>query len=257
MGVITGMNDPQAANLSTADSRPAVRVRKGVLSSAWVWMTLACVMLGASGAVRAWQDRRFSTAQIRVEDPPFPLKDLPQTLGDWRVQERGESSLDPEVARIAGCSDHVIRTYANITTGANLSVLIIFGPAQAVFGHRPEVCYPAAGYQPIEESLLRPIPDGSAHQAVFRSQIYSRRREQRRWREEVYYSFRHGGRWFPDMEQFWKEFRHDPSMFKVQVQRPVIESERRDLENPTEQFLALLLPEIERRAARGPKKQEP
>jgi hypothetical protein len=86
--------------------------------------------------------------------------------------------------------------------------------------------------------------------------VFAKRREQRGRRQEVYFSFRHGDQWSPDPERFWKNFRHNPSMFKVQVQRLVAESERRDLHNPTEQFLAELLPEIERRIAQAPKTPE-
>jgi len=45
-------------------------------------------------------------------------------------------------------------------------------------------------------------------------------------------------------------------MFKVQVQRPVPVSERREVSNPTEQFLALLLAQIEERIAAAPKGPE-
>jgi hypothetical protein len=36
----------------------------------------------------------------------------------------------------------------------------------------------------------------------------------------------------------------------------VSESERRELNNPTEQFLALLLPELERRVAQAPREPQ-
>jgi hypothetical protein len=217
-------------------------------------MTLACLLLGASGGVRAWQDHRFATVQQDVAVSPFPLKDLPQVLGEWRAQDGDETSLDPEVARIAGSSDHVIRTYRNATTGQSLSVLILFGPAQIVYAHRPEVCYPAAGYRPVAESLSRPVA-GSGAPAEFTAQIYARQRNQQQWRQEVYFSFLHGDHWTPNPGQFWKDFRHHPSMFKVQVQRTVPEFERRELNNPTEQFLGLLLPEIERRVAQAPRSE--
>jgi hypothetical protein len=216
-------------------------------------MTLACVLLGASGGVRAWQDHRFSTMLHQTEAPPFPLKELPKTLGDneWRAQDGGEQSLDPEVARIAGCSDSVIRSYRNTRTGVSVTVLILFGPAQAVYGHTPEVCYPSAGYQLVAPALPRTVACGNRPAAGFRSEVFARQRDQRHRREEVYYSFRHGDRWSPDPFQNWKDFRHHPSMFKVQVQRPIAESEQRELNNPTEHFLALLLPEIERRLAQA------
>jgi hypothetical protein len=182
------------------------------------------------------------------------LKDLPRVLGEWRTQEGSEITLDPEVARIAGSSDHVLRTYTSATTGQKLSVLILFGPAQTVYGHRPEVCYPAAGYQPVAETLTRTIATGgTGPPAEFFSQVYARRQDLHRTRQEVYFSFRHGDRWSTDPGRFWKEFRHNPSMFKVQVQRLAGESERREEANPTEQFLALLLPEIERRIAKAPR----
>jgi hypothetical protein len=250
------MSDPNATPPPAPDSTPAARSPGRVLSSPWVWMTLASALLGASGGVRAWQDYRFATVQDRVEAPPFPLNDLPKTLGEWRVVEGGEARLAPEVARVAGCSDHVIRTYNNATTGVSLVVLVLYGPAQNVFGHRPEVCYPSAGYQVVEEAIRRTIARGAGPPAEFRSAVFARQRDQQRGREEVYYSFRHGERWAPDMAQFWKDFRHHPSMFKVQVQRPVAASERRALENPTEQFLARLLPEIDRRVAHTPRGPE-
>src|SRR4051812_28043358 len=86
---------------------------RGAAASPWVWMTLACVFLGGSGAVRAWQDYRFATVQGQVVSSPFPLTDLPTVLGDgeWRVREGAESTLDPEVAQVAGCTDSLIRTY--------------------------------------------------------------------------------------------------------------------------------------------------
>jgi hypothetical protein len=219
-------------------------------------MTLACLLLGASGGVRAWQDYRFDTVQNYVAASPFPLKDLPKVLGDWQAVEGSDTNLDPEVARIAGSSDHVIRTYSNTTTKQSVSVLILFGPAKFVFAHTPDVCYPMAGYQAVAETLSRTVSIGTGPAAEFSSQVYAKSHDPRRKRQEVYFSFRHADRWFPDPARFWKNFRHNPSMFKVQVQRLVGETERRELNNPTEQFLALLLPEIERRIAQAPKAPE-
>lgn len=241
--------------MSQINSQPTASPLAGAQSprrftaSPWVWMTLASALLGVSGVVRAWQDARFTTALSRMEDSPFPLKDLPRSLGSWRVLDGVERRLDPEVARVAGCSDHVMRTYTNTTNGVSISVLILFGPAQEVFGHRPEICYPAAGYQMTGEPLFRTVSNGSRPAAGFRSELYTRQAQHQQRLDEVYYSFRHGDRWSPDVDQFWKEFRHNPSMFKVQIQRAMLASENRQLNNPTEEFLALLVPEIERRIA--------
>jgi hypothetical protein len=216
-------------------------------------MTLACILLGASGGVRAWQDHRFATVENYTERSPFDLKELPKTLGDWQAVEGSETSLKPEIARIAGSTDHVIRTYINTTTGQSIIVLVLFGPARVVFSHRPEICYPENGYKSVAETLSRTIPSSMGSAAEFFSQVYAHPDDPRRIRQEVYSSFRHADRWSPDPERFWKNFRHNPSMFKIMVQRLVGESERRELNNPTEQFLALLVPEIERRIAQAQK----
>ena len=135
----------------------------------------------------------------------------------------------------------------------SLTVLILFGPAQIVYGHQPAVCYPAAGYRPVAGTLTRSVANGSGPAGGVLLAGICQAKRSAGWRQEVYFSFRHGDRWSPDPGRFWKEFRHHPSMFKVQTQRLVTESEsskaRREQDNPTEQFLALLLPEIERRVA--------
>jgi hypothetical protein len=253
MSLTVSTTDPT----SIAADRPAHRPRERAAWSPWPWMALTCVLLGASGGVRIWQDHRFATAQNRVEASPFPLKDLPRTFGDWHVQDGSEKDLDPEVAQIAGCSDSVIRTYINTITGVSVNVFVLFGPAQIVFGHRPEICYPSAGYRMVSDPALREIPIRSGSAALFRNEIFAREGEKRLRREEVLYSFRHGEQWSPDVERFWKDFRHHPSMFKIQMQRSVSEAEQHhELNNPSEQLLALLLPEIERRVAKAQQGRE-
>ncbi len=234
----------------SSDPRRDVRAGRTGTRSPWAWMLLACALLGASGGVRAWQDYRFGTALKQSEAPPFPLKDLPKVLGDWRSREGTEEKLDPEVARVAGCSDHVIRTYMNRTTGVSVTLLVLYGRADEVSYHLPVTCYPAAGYGAVEMPEMREIP-GDHTPALFRSEVFARGGSAR-VRAEVYHAFLHGGRWIPDARGSWKEFRHHPSMFKVQTQRVVAERERRNVNNPSEQFLAVLLPEIERRLSPSP-----
>jgi Protein of unknown function (DUF3485) len=210
-------------------------------------MMLACALLGTSRGVRYWQDYRFSAALKRSEAASFPLSELLKTIGDWQLQEGSATTLDPKVAQIAGCTDHIVGTYVNKLTGVSLSVLVLFGPAQVVSRHIPAVCYPSAGYKSIDEPMLHTIALGTGRRSVLlRSEVFARGEGASAEREEVYYAFRHDQRWFPDAADDWKLFRHKPCMFKVQTQRRVAEFERRYLNNPTEQFLGLLLAEIER-----------
>jgi hypothetical protein len=233
------INDPTP----TLRGGPAREVRDGsaAIRSPWVWMILASALLGASGGARAWQDSRFGAALKQSDVPPFPLKELPYELGCWKARQGSETRLDPEIARIAGCSDHLIRTYTDQTTGVSLVLLVLFGRSSEVAMHTPQVCYPSAGYAPVEAPMVRPIPGLTA---LFRSEVFAKGVG---GREEVHHSFLFNHQWIPEASGAWKQFRHHPSMFKVQVQRHVAENERRGVNNPTEEFLKVLLPEIEGR----------
>jgi hypothetical protein len=240
--------DPQT---ESAVAEPAVAPRiTGV--RLWVWLPLSLILLGSSGLFRTWQDRRLEEITTKSEPPPFPLKELPQQLEGWRLVEGGEQQLDPQIARIAGSSDHLIRTYANEQTGVTITVLLIYGQGQYLSQHVPEVCYPNTGFIPADEATDREVLTNRGY-ARFRSLAFAKLGGAGDFRDEVYYSFRHEGRWYPDAAADWKRLRQNPSMFKLQLERRLAPRERRHIGNPTEQFLSVFLPVLERRIAGTPK----
>lgn len=219
---------------------PAPPGRRGWV---WVWPVLAGVLLGASGLVRAWQDRQLEAAAQAAETAPFPMADLPRTLGeDWKAQGP-DQVLDPQTLTVAGASDYVARAYTDTRTGVVLTVLVVFGPAERILGHIPEVCFPATGYAPADsaQDYQIKLPSGPAR---FRSLVFARGQGPTAEREEVYYGFRHAGRWSPNAAGTRKRLRLEPATYKVQVQRRVGEGEGRGLNNPTESLLAALVPEL-------------
>lgn len=238
---------PATSNLPGTNraDRPAPSAR-----AFWLTAILACGLLGASGSARRWQADRFVSRAELGKLATFPLKDLPRTFGDWTLMEGGERQIDPQILRVAGSSDHILRIYKDEQTGVTLTAMVLYGRSDLVYGHTPDICYPSSGY-----SLVEPFEDRAiryaevAPPATFRSALYSKSSGGSGGREEVYYAFRHDGRWLPDAAGQHKMFRRSPFMYKVQVQRRVGENERRDQNSPTEQFLKALLPEIERRSA--------
>jgi hypothetical protein len=211
-------------------------------------MTLAVTLLSASGAVRRWQDWRFGTVSRAATAPPFPLKSLPHEFGDWHMLEGSEHSLDARIARVAGSSDHVVRTYVNESTGVRVTALILYGNGEALSGHSPEVCYPSAGFKLVDGPYPREVATGQGKK-LFRSMLFVKEGAESGPREEVFYSFRHEGQWFVDAEKFWKVFRHKPSLYKIQTQRRAVVGEHLDKDNPSEDFLALLVDSLERHLA--------
>ena len=220
----------------------------------WAWAVIACVLLAGSGAVRAMQDRRHKDERNYVEACPIALATIPTKLGVWRLVDGGERKLDDLTMRITGSSQHIMRTYADDLTGVTMTVLVLFGPAEPVLPHTPEVCYPSSGFSKVDgpsDSTIKFSPGGDAEgrpaveEARFRSGVYQKSAGRLTFREAVYYSFRLDGRWSPDVGAGRKFPRRNPGIFKIQVQRPVVEGESLGKGDPMEQFLSALLAEIE------------
>jgi hypothetical protein len=211
------------------------------------WIVIVCVLLGLSGTVRHWRSLQFLTLENQSKESPFPLKEIPYVLGTWRAAEGAEATLDPEIARIASSTDHVIRAYVDDKTGERVTVLMLNGPSQFVFAHTPDVCYPASGFAAVIPSREIQIPiEGEARTAAFSEALYGKSLGGLTELSEVYYSFLNGGVWRSEMAGQWKQFRYHPGMFKVQVERRVKTPQLGD--SPTKGLLALLVKEIERRS---------
>jgi hypothetical protein len=184
---------------------------------------------------------------------PFPLEDLPRDLKDWTSVKELDSRLDPEIARIAGSSDHIIRTYKNKKTGEEVTALVLYGLANSVFGHIPEVCFPAVGYKQRGASVDQQfsIPDsttpGRYRSASFTKSVGGIGSYQV---EEVYYTFLHNAEWLPDLSSRWKSFRYHPAMFKIQLHhhasRLATTEDRSD-----ESLLSQIAQEIDRQISRN------
>lgn len=191
-------------------------------------LVLIGLLLGASGTYRYWRDYQFSTLEVQSRNSPFPLKEITATLGGWQLMEGTEATLDPRIARIAGSTDHIIRGYQNAKTGEKATVLVLYGPAQLVFAHTPEICYPSTGFRPMvkPEDMTIPGLDGSPT-PEFRHALYGRSQAGASQMNDVFHSFRNGGVWTPEMASRWKQFRHNPGMFKIQIERAVTDSDPR------------------------------
>ncbi len=217
-------NTPHAGASTHQGVVDAGRVSSERNSSPWKWMALACLLLGISGGERFWRDQQFAKLRVESMACPFPLADLSKSLGTWQAIDDKEAHLDPEIARNAGSTDHILRTYFDSKSGEKIHVMVLYGLAADVCPHIPEICYPASGHQklmPMPKDVEIDIP-GLSNPARFYSQIYFRPMGPAGGEyAEVYYSFRLAGNWRPDMFGESKKFRAAPGMFKVQTSREV------------------------------------
>jgi Protein of unknown function (DUF3485) len=220
--------------------------------SPWALMIATCLLLATSGGVRFWRAGQFETIARENERCPFALNEFPKILGTWRMDEGATPELDAQIARIAGANAHLLRNYIDQKSGAVVLVLILYGNANSVFGHSPEICYPANGYQ-----LATPpgIADhqfsGSTSQfpVRFRSAIFGKNVGATNRYEEVYYTFRHNEHWLPEVANQWKLFRYHPGMFKVLLQRPTTELSTAN--SPAESLLREIVREVDVRIAQN------
>jgi Protein of unknown function (DUF3485) len=186
----------------------------------WKWAAITCLILLISGGIRFGRDMQFRGIAQQSAKCPFPLSDLPTALGTWTAVPNSDTHLDPAIARLAGSSDHVIRSYVSSTTHEVATVLVLYGLADSVFAHTPEICYHAAGFQFVGPAVDREVllPD-SPTPVRFRGMYVSKPGVGMMDYSEVVWSFWHAGSWWPNMGTRWKYFRSAPGMFKVQIQR--------------------------------------
>jgi len=245
--------DLAAPSAPAASPSPSPRAAgRGV--GLWGRVVLACLVLAAAGGLRSWQGRQIAATLDRAKGSPFPLEELPLTLGDWdgRVHE-----FDPHIARATGSTDIVLRNYVNRKTGASVDLIVLYGPAVDVWVHTPEQCYPAAGYDLDEDPSDYEVKT-AVGRSRFRSLVYKKDQGGSTERQEVYYAWLFGGRWTPDLDSA-KRIERTPSLYKIQLARLLADRELRDgapapdgsldQSNPCRALLQELLPEIERRRA--------
>ena len=231
-------------SLATDESRPNPRDpdRKGFTAATWIRIALACSVLFISGSLRLWQTKRIEARLNQGSKPAFDLNDIPMTLGSWK----GETTkIDPNIARGTGADIVVTRRYVNQDTGVAVDMILLFGPAVNMFIHLPELCYPAAGYSQVEGPASCPIKAGS-ETVPFRSLVYGKGEGVATDLQEVYYTWRYDNKWSPDVGN-QKFFERIPGMYKVHLARHLGQGEKREVGNPCEALLKVLIPELERR----------
>jgi hypothetical protein len=215
------------------------------LVSPWALTLATCLLLATSGGVRFWRDSQFRKIARDNEKCPLALDEFPKNLGMgvWYTDEKTQTVLDPEIARIAGANSHLLRTYVHKESETKVLALILYGRASSVFGHTPEVCYPASGYQQVMTSVDHQFTDSSSpFPAQFRSAFFSKNMGPVTRYEEVYYTFYHNDHWLPEVAQQWKLFRYHPGMFKVLLQRQTTDLSTAN--SPTESLLKEIVREI-------------
>ena len=210
----------------------------------WGRVAMVVVVLVASGLVRGRQERRVEAALAGGRESPFPLATIPEILGDWVGTP---IEMDARLVEATGSSDHITRRYIDQRTGVAVDAIVLYGPTSDIFIHSPELCYPKAGYAQAGETYDRRVASGGIDVPV-RSLAFQKGDPSQPERQEVYFSWRYNGRWSTSVSSP-KQSERIPGMYKVQVARRISPRESRTIDNPCEDFLGALFPDLESRIA--------
>lgn len=233
--------------VSVVSEQPSAVRSQGKARVSWARVVFACAVLLLAGVVRYWQERRVEAVLQSGRNVGFPLKMLPMSLGPWRVPGEREEDLDPEIKQVTRTIDFVKRHYVNEQTGVGVDILILYGSVS--IAHKPEICYPGAGFTLVENPRRRTLPVAGGA-ATFLSLIFAKGEGGAVEKQEVLYSLRVGSKWTVDLD--FKRLERVPSLYKVQLSRRVGPGERLENAGPCVSFLDAMLPELENRISGRP-----
>jgi hypothetical protein len=202
----------------------------------WMAALSASAALLASGVVHGiWTDRWQPAVDVtRAADH---LDDLPLEIGLWQGQRM---EVKPGQAG-AGVAGFVQRRYENPRTGAAVVVALVCGRPGPVSIHTPEVCYGASGYL-VGNRQRVPAP-GSQGNFWKTDAVRTTATDEIRLR--IYYGWHASAGWTaPDDAR--TAFPREHVLHKLYVVRELGSTESKD--EPCEEFLQVLLPELGRTA---------
>ncbi len=101
------------------------------------WLVIAAIMVAFSLGT-FWELRPEPTGQIA------DVKKIPLAVGNWKSQ--GDVEIDPVTMAQIKADTYIQRRYAN-PEGKFVDILLVYRRyGRREFAHRPELCFPAAGY---------------------------------------------------------------------------------------------------------------
>lgn len=114
--------------------------------AAFVAAMIFLVTAGAGFRTLAhYLDRAPTCAPI----PPGTLRELPLRIGGWAGREQ---ALDESIVRATDVDDYVSRLYVRESDNQGVGLWVAFGVrARDLMPHRPEVCYPGAGWTLLDQ----------------------------------------------------------------------------------------------------------
>jgi hypothetical protein len=206
----------------------------------WIYAGAASLVLLAAGLVHGfWTDRWASSSA--VQEAALRLENISFQIGDWEATPI-EVKAGAAGAGVAGC---IQRTYVNRKTNATVVIALVNGRPGPVSIHTPDACYGASGYKVGEKVAVRLDTNKPPAQFWRADAVKTKVVEEHRLR--IYWAWNDGDSWQAPADARQAFPRHKVTVLhKLYVLRDLDASAVAGKEEPCEQFLEVLLPELQR-----------
>ncbi len=202
----------------------------------------ALVMIIGTGLVGgAWTNRwRPAPALVALAGR---LDSLPKEVGEWTSVSR---ELPAREKTMTGAVGYISRVYTNPGKRLSISVLLLTGLPGDISTHTPDACYPGAGYalgtmDPYSFKYGTPTPTRSAE---FRTSVASRGGPNPSTLR-LFWAWHSSKGWSAPEDARWA-LGGEPMLSKLYVVRETAGAVIDPKEDPGNEFLSLLLPELDR-----------
>jgi hypothetical protein len=162
-------------------------------------------------------------------------------FGDWKGSP---SEISPGDIAMAGAVGYMARRYSSPSRGVSLSVLLLCGLPGDIGTHTPDACYPGAGYSLSSSSLFEHYSGRDKQPAFFRTAMATREGPNPSTLR-ILWAWNASKGWSAPDEARWK-FASAPSLCKLYVVREIAGAVVDPKDDPCNNFLSVLLPELDR-----------
>jgi hypothetical protein len=204
-------------------------------------ITAAVALIVGAGSVQGiWTSRwGISSAQGTLQ---AQVESVPLTIGEWKGTPFELPAEDRAAAGATGCFGAV---YTNAAQGVTVSVLLLSGLPGKISTHTPDVCYRGTGYTLGDpaEFVYNYGPDD--RRAEFRTFVATRTGTSPS-ALRIFWCWNNSKGWSAPENPRWK-FSSDSALCKLYVVRETWGQVVDPQNDPSKDFLAALLPELDRR----------
>ncbi len=201
----------------------------------------ALIVVTAAGFVHGRWTQRWDKSPA-LEAAVQRLDRVPLSVGNWKARPAPEIKAE-ELAQ-AGAEGAWVKRFTSTNNDTVLVVLLV-GPATKMSVHRPENCYPGAGYDQGGASIRYPIRAavGGDKVADCWTSKFVKKDVAAPSQLRIFWAWNAAGEWKASSWPRW-DFAHLPYLYKLYVIRET--NNRNDPldEEPAAKFLQLFLPEL-------------